>query len=152
MYHVFVSNLYCPLPGSGFKNIFCLYGALSTWQIACSKSGYPITAVLLFTILYGLYFSLLEAVTPNEWFIWFRILSIYFQTSASMSLSCQFWLVCLLFYARATVLQLYHGSDMMYEMRWRKPKHTLLLTQRIFNLSHHRHGMRESGLWWHCQL
>ena len=42
----------------------------------------------------------------------------------------------LLFYAIATVFHLYHGSDMMYEMR-RKPKPTPLQTHRIFNLPHH---------------
>ena len=39
----------------------------------------------------------------------------------------------LLFYARATVFQLYQGSDMMYEMISRKPEPTLVLTQGIFN-------------------
>ena len=39
----------------------------------------------------------------------------------------------LLYCAIATVFQLYIDGDMMYEMR-RKPKPTLLLTQRIFNL------------------
>ena len=48
------------------------------------------------------------------------------------------WIVCLLlFHARATVFQLYLDSDMMYEMRKRKPKPTLSPTQGIFNLSHH---------------
>ena len=36
-------------------------------------------------------------------------------------------IVCLL--AIATVFQLYHGGDMMYEMRRRKPEPTLLSTQ-----------------------
>ena len=46
--------------------------------------------------------------------------------------------VCLLLlYNIATVFQLYHGSDMMYEMRRRKPEPTLLLTEAIFNLQHH---------------
>ena len=40
----------------------------------------------------------------------------------------------LLFYAIATIFQLYHGGDMMYEMSRRKPEPTLLLTQGIFNL------------------
>ena len=49
-----------------------------------------------------------------------------------------FWIVCLLLpYARETVFQLYHGSDMMYEMSMRKPECALLPTQGIFNLSHH---------------
>ena len=49
------------------------------------------------------------------------------------------YFVCLLFYAISTVFQLYHGGDMMcdYEMRRRKPKHTLLPIQGIFNLPHH---------------
>ena len=38
------------------------------------------------------------------------------------------------FYAITTVFQLYHGSDMVYEMKRRKPELTLLPTQRIFNL------------------
>ena len=37
----------------------------------------------------------------------------------------------------ATVFQLYHTSDMMYEMRRNKPKPTLLLTQGSFNLLDH---------------
>ena len=44
---------------------------------------------------------------------------------------------CLLFYVKATVFQLYHGHDMMYEVRRRKPEPTLLHTQEIFNLPHH---------------
>ena len=49
------------------------------------------------------------------------------------------WLfVCsLLFYAIAAVFQLYHGGDMIYKMRRRKPGPTLLPTQGIFNLPHH---------------
>ena len=43
---------------------------------------------------------------------------------------------CLL-YARETVFQLYHGGDVMYEMRRRKPGATVILTQGIFNLQHH---------------
>ena len=42
-----------------------------------------------------------------------------------------------LFYAIATVFQLCHGSDMMHEMRKRKPEPTFLLTQAIFTLPHH---------------
>ena len=49
--------------------------------------------------------------------------------------------VCLfLSYAIATTFQLYHGSDMMYEMRTRKPKPMLLPTHID------RHGMRRTGL------
>ena len=37
--------------------------------------------------------------------------------------------VCLsLFYATATVFQIYQGGDMMYEMRRRKPEPTLFFT------------------------
>ena len=43
----------------------------------------------------------------------------------------------LLCYVMATVLQLYRGSDMMYEVKNRKPKPTLLPTQGIFNLLYH---------------
>ena len=57
-------------------------------------------------------------------------------------------IVCLLLlYTIATVFQLYYGSDLMYEMRRRKPKPTLLSTQRIFNPpTPHRHGTRGTGL------
>ena len=34
-------------------------------------------------------------------------------------------------------IQLYHGGDMMYEMRCRKPEPTPLPAQRFFNLPHH---------------
>ena len=37
------------------------------------------------------------------------------------------WVACLLCYAIATILQLYHGGDMMYGMRRRKPETKLLL-------------------------
>ena len=40
-------------------------------------------------------------------------------------------------YAIATLFQLYFGSDMMYEMRRKKPESTLLPTDGIFNLPHH---------------
>ena len=43
----------------------------------------------------------------------------------------------LLFYTIATVFELNHGGDRMYEMRRGKPQPTLLLTQGIFNLPHH---------------
>ena len=43
----------------------------------------------------------------------------------------------LLFYAIATVFQLYHGGDMMHEMRRRKHEPTRLPTQQIFNLPQH---------------
>ena len=40
--------------------------------------------------------------------------------------------VCLLsLYIIATAFQFYHGSDMMHEMRWRKPEPTLLPTQGV---------------------
>ena len=46
--------------------------------------------------------------------------------------------VCLLlFYTIVAVLQLYHGGGMIYAMRRRKPEHSLLVTQGIFNLSDH---------------
>ena len=47
-------------------------------------------------------------------------------------------LLCLLlFYAIAILFQLYHGDDMMYEVRRRKFEPTILPTQGIFNLSHY---------------
>ena len=49
---------------------------------------------------------------------------------------CGILFALLLFYAIATVLRLYLGSDMIYGLRRRKPKPTLLLTQRIFNLAY----------------
>ena len=42
----------------------------------------------------------------------------------------------LLFYAIAIVVQLYHGANMMHEMR-RKPEPTRFLTHEILNLPHH---------------
>ena len=42
-----------------------------------------------------------------------------------------------LFYAIATVFQIYHSGDMMCEMRRRKPEPTHLPTWGIFNLPHH---------------
>ena len=44
----------------------------------------------------------------------------------------------LLFYDIATVFQLYHGSEFIYEMRRRKLESPRLFpTQGIFNLPHH---------------
>ena len=43
----------------------------------------------------------------------------------------------LLFYVIAKVFQLYHGTDMMYEIRRRKPEPTLLPMEGIFNPPHH---------------
>ena len=54
------------------------------------------------------------------------------------------WILVLLFYAIATVFRLYHGGDMIYEMRRRKPEPTLILTQGIFNLPDHT-GWYESN-------
>ena len=50
--------------------------------------------------------------------------------------------VCL-FYAITTLFHLYHGGDKMHEMRRRKPEHSLLPTQGIFNLPHHIGIVRE---------
>ena len=47
------------------------------------------------------------------------------------------YIVSLLFYTIATVFQLYHADDMIYEMTRRKPKTKPLLTHEIFNLPHH---------------
>ena len=53
-------------------------------------------------------------------------------------------LVCLLlFYAIATVFQLYLGIDVMYKMSRRNPKPPLLLTRGIFNLPHHTYMVLE---------
>ena len=49
----------------------------------------------------------------------------------------------LLFYTIATAFQLYIGSYMMYEMKVRKPKLTLLPTQGIYNLPHYVVMVRE---------
>ena len=48
-----------------------------------------------------------------------------------------------MFYTIERVVQLYHGGDMMPEMRRRKPEPTLLPTERIFNLPHHIDMVRE---------
>ena len=53
------------------------------------------------------------------------------------AMSRDLFICYLLFYAIATVFQLYHCDGMLYEMRKRIPKSTLLLTQGIFNLPHH---------------
>ena len=42
-----------------------------------------------------------------------------------------------LYGAIATVFQLYHASDVIYEMRRRKPEPALLLIEGIFNVPHH---------------
>ena len=47
--------------------------------------------------------------------------------------------VLLLLYAIATVFQLYPGHDMLHEMWRRKPELSVLPTQEIFNLPHHKH-------------
>ena len=49
---------------------------------------------------------------------------------------CRTSLVCLV-YTIAMVFQLYHGGVMMYEMRRRKRKPTLLPAHGVFNLPHH---------------
>ena len=67
----------------------------------------------------------------------------YFQNSTILSYISNrdhgaFIIVCLLlFYATATIFQLYHGGDMMYEIRRRNPEPTQLLTQGNFNLPQH---------------
>ena len=73
------------------------------------------------------------------WFQTFHLSSRYVNTcrcgmcvcrSVYIMHACTF--VWLLFYTVAIVFQLYHGSDMMYEMTRRKPKPTLLPTRGIF--------------------
>ena len=49
----------------------------------------------------------------------------------------------LLFYSIATVFNLYHGGDLMHEMRRRKSELPLLPTQRLFNDRHHISIIRE---------
>ena len=46
-------------------------------------------------------------------------------------------------YTITTVFQLYHGGNMIYETRRRKPEPTLLPTQWIFNLRHHLSMVQE---------
>ena len=57
----------------------------------------------------------------------------------------------LLFYAIAIVFQLYHGGDVMYEMRRRKGKSTLYQLKGSLTSTPYRHGIRVTGLWWHCK-
>ena len=45
--------------------------------------------------------------------------------------------VCL-FYAIAPDVQLYHGGDIMYDMRRRKPEPTPLPTQEMFKVPQHK--------------
>ena len=46
--------------------------------------------------------------------------------------------VCLMLFSTiAMVFQLYHGGDMMYELRRKESEPALLLTQGIFKLPHH---------------
>ena len=46
--------------------------------------------------------------------------------------------ICLLLvYTLATVVQLHHGDNMMYELRKRKPEPALLPIEGLFNLPHH---------------
>ena len=58
-----------------------------------------------------------------------------FSVSCSMSDTTISFVCLLLFYARATVFQLYQGGDMIYEKE--KAQAYTLLTQGIFNLPHH---------------
>ena len=48
-----------------------------------------------------------------------------------------------LFYAIATVFQLYHSHHFMYQIRRRKPEPTLLQTQGLFNVPQHIGMVRE---------
>ena len=45
--------------------------------------------------------------------------------------------ILLLWHKTTTNMRLYHGDDMMYEMRRRKPESALLATQGFFNLPYH---------------
>ena len=47
-----------------------------------------------------------------------------------------------LIYTTTTLFQLYHGGDMMQEMRRRKPEPSLLPNKRNFNPHHRRTGTR----------
>ena len=60
---------------------------------------------------------------------------------SALILFAAFCLFFVLFYAITAVFQLYHGGDMMYEMRRGKPEPMLLPTRGIFNLPHHIEGM-----------
>ena len=62
------------------------------------------------------------------------------ELSRYLTLKSKYDCLLLLFYAMATIFQLYLGSDMMYVMR-RKFEPTLVLTQGIFNLPHHDIGI-----------
>ena len=119
---------------------------------------------------------------------WWRSSNSHSQTNVSLQskdnwfLMTQFLIVCLLLvYVIAMVFQWYHGSDMMYEMRRRKPDFAILPTQGIFNLPHQigvlwydiyemrrrkpklailptqgifnlPHHIRATDLWWRCKL
>ena len=56
----------------------------------------------------------------------------------AIACSINYWFFfVLLFYTIVIVFQLYHGGDMMHEMRRRKPEPTLIPTQGTFNVPHH---------------
>ena len=90
----------------------------------------------------------LWALTPNAFDRWFSVeLKCMSQPRVASEVSNEdclvplkpsmtIWICLLLFCGIATAFQ-FHGSDMMYEMRRRKPEPTLLLTQGTFNLPHH---------------
>ena len=61
----------------------------------------------------------------------------YTSTFPFIFSASQWWerIVCLLFYTIATIFQLYHGGNMVYELR-RKPEPSLLPTQGTFNHPH----------------
>ena len=70
--------------------------------------------------------------------VWFGLLRSYVFTTFKVTTGLLYQLltvravggfIFVLFATIATVFQLYHGGDMMYEMRRRKPAPTLLLTQ-----------------------
>ena len=76
-----------------------------------------------------------QAEELQQW--WHNYFSLVILAMSEVVLhSCWTNLVCL-FYAIATVFQLYYGSYMMYEMRRGKPRPTLLPTQGIYKLPHH---------------
>ena len=63
----------------------------------------------------------------------------------------QIYTVCLLlFYAIATLIQLYHSGDMIYELKRRKPEPTLS-PRDPEPPTPYKHTMRGTGLWWCCK-
>ena len=136
-----ISNFICAASPAGASLIAprCLLRALKLQEVSFSSNHiwccfqFPEDSAYVTSVVFQL--------EPCYWATRMVLLNVCWV--AASYLIC---FVSLLLYARATVFQLYHGNDMMYEMRTRKPEPTHLAFDDAVSYMQCGNGLRHKKL------